>query len=398
MHGAPKKEAWVRYLLYVLLAALTATSVHRTAKTDLDFKVFYGAGRRLVDGDRNLYDFRRDGVFTFKYSPFFPVLMLPFSALPEKTSRLLWGLSSALAFLLAWFAFIRYLELGNDTRSVWAQCLTLLLVAQPVTNNAIQGNINALLLALMALALFLDQKANRPICAGILLALAISTKLTPAALGFYWLCRKRYRALSAATLFSLVFMILVPVLLYGTAGACYQYEQWLTVLKDTAHFPFYKYTNQSPFVVAYHFSQSTGWARVFHSLMITLFVATLLFFCWSRLWLSVLSTCFFLMLVVPPVSWIDYYLFLTFPLLWIHDALFHGKLGTLSKVIYFVRFGATGFLVQAFVGREWSDFFAYYGLQFWGLCALLLILSIEAINPSSPYSRAEREKTLNCAQ
>lgn len=395
--NTPSAVKTLRYLLLALLALLTATSIHRTVKHDLDFKVFHAAGQRLLQGDLDLYNFERDEIFTYKYSPAFPVLMLPFALFSETTARALWAVLNALAFLIAWYALNALLPPEQTGSTLAAKILTLLLVAQPVTNNAIQGNINAVLLALMALALYWDRE-QAPTLSALSLAVAISIKLTPAALLPFFLFRKSYAVVIRTVLFSSLFLGLLPLVLYGGAGAVAQYQGWVHVLDDTSHFPFFKYTNQSPYMIAFHFFGSPLYAQVFHWISIALFGIAFFYFWRQRLASFVLSTCFFMMLVVPPVAWIDYYLYLCLPLLLVNRWLLEGKLAKVSRWVWGIRFVATGLLVQAFVGREWSDFFAFYGLQFWGLCLLLAIFLVEALSPTSPCSLEAREKTPYCAR
>src|SRR5262249_62247392 len=73
----------------------------------------------------------------------------------------------------------RLVESPGRPSPVWAKGLTVLLSLRPILGDLLHGNVNLLILFLVggALALF---RARRDLSAGVVLALAVACKLTPA--------------------------------------------------------------------------------------------------------------------------------------------------------------------------------------------------------------------------
>jgi hypothetical protein len=143
------------------------------------------------------------GGFVLEYNAHPPtsvLLVLPFGLLPYGTALALWNGLSLLALIAV---LVTLGKQGGQTWSITHTCWMLAgIVAagvfSPLREQFLQGQWNLVLLLLITCAFFADN-ADRAVLAGLLLGLAITIKLFPGFLLFYYLVRKRWTVLLAAT-------------------------------------------------------------------------------------------------------------------------------------------------------------------------------------------------------
>ena len=367
-----------RILFFLLFAILTISSIQRTVKKDLDFKVFHQAGVIFFESEPDLYNPSRDGIFTYKYSPFFAILAGVFAFFRHETAKVIWAIMSSLAFIGSWYYAEKILKHLQVKITYSARLLTLLMVLQPVTNNAIQGNINVILLFLCLLGVWLSIE-NRNIEAGFWAALAFSIKLTPAIILLFFLLKKKYRSFLYGLLFAVIFMIIIPALVYSPESFLKLNLQWFEVLRDTRHYPMMKYTNQAPLAVFIHWF---GNHRVVHlvAMLPAVTIMVMLFYFYARKSLTSLVavvSVFVLYLVASPVAWLEYYVFLLVPLLVLNSIFTTRPVSNYTRVLYYIRVIITLVLVRAIIGREAADWVAYRGQHLVGLFLMLMIFALE---------------------
>lgn len=385
-----------KVLFYISFVVISYSCFHRTVTADLDFKVFHQASVRVKNGDYDLYNFKRDKIFSYKYSPAFPLMTYSLSNLSEKQARVVWATLNAIALCLAWYTFTHIFLFLSERKVIdySNHLLTLWLLAHPLTNNATQGNINLILLAAMGLALFFSY-TNERIFAGIIAAIAFSIKLTPGVLFIYFFAYKKWRELMTAAVVSLILLIALPAMVYGVSETVEMYRAWKTILADTSHFPFYKYTNQSPLVVMTHWqglNEVNSLSKIFHY-MVNGFVAFSLWFFYKRKHeLLFLAMTFVLLLTAAPVVWMEYHIALLLPFLILHDWLVNKELSRASIFVWIFKLVAVHLAVKFIVGREVSDLLAYYGRSFWGLLMTVVIFYLQvAAKRNVPGVQGEEE-------
>ena len=370
-----------KYVFWVLFSIVSISCFNRTVSTDLDFKVFHQAAQRAVNHQSDFYDFHRDKVFTYKYSPIFPYMIYPIGLMSDISARKTWAAVNFLALPLAWYFLTQIFLILTKSREVnyTNHILTLLLLTQQFTNNATQGNINTILLALLA-ASFYFSIINKKYISGILSAIGFSIKLTPGVIFIYFFAYRKWKELFIATLTSMVLLILLPSLIFGYQQTIDLYLGWKTVLSDTTHFPFFKYTNQSPLIVMTHFQgiNYVNWISKSFYWSVNLFMLFSFYYFYKRKnELVFIAFTFIFLLTAAPVVWMEYYLILVLPYLVIHQKLITKHLSKASISIWIVKLITVHLMVKFLIGNEYSDLAAFYGRSLWGLFMIVGIFYLE---------------------
>jgi len=184
------------------LAYLGVTLVRRPERLALDFEVYHGAARALLDGSA-VYGvpFGRESYLVYAYPPATLLAFLPYAPLPLDVAFALHTLVSLGAGLLAGHLLVRWLTEHGTTLTPTDCALVTLFPALSVhaAPSLAFGQVNHLLvLALVGGFLALDT-AGRPRLAGAAFGLAALVKLFPAAVGAWLLRRRARRAALAAT-------------------------------------------------------------------------------------------------------------------------------------------------------------------------------------------------------
>jgi alpha-1,2-mannosyltransferase len=167
--------------------------------------------------------------YNYPNPPIMALLLYPLARLPVALHHL--GLSEKAVSIFAalcWFyikvaltmlAFRWVFRLVEDpTRPfpLWAKALTILLSLRPIMSDLQHGNVNLFILFLVVAALSAYQR-QRDVLAGVVLALAIACKVTPALFVPYFLWKRAWKALAGCSLGLLLFLWpgFVPAVLMG---------------------------------------------------------------------------------------------------------------------------------------------------------------------------------------
>ncbi|NUR49108.1 MAG: DUF2029 domain-containing protein [Hamadaea sp.] len=172
------------------VAALAFDAAFATRHGFFDLKVYYGAINWWVHGHGELYDFIKPrSTYGFTYPPFAAVAMLPMAFVS-------WGVAIVIASLMTIVAtglVVWWLVAEPDRRYKTAVILALLIAYEPMRETFLFGQVNMLLVALVAGDLFFGVGLNRR-WAGLGIGLATAVKLTPGLFILYLLLTKRWRA------------------------------------------------------------------------------------------------------------------------------------------------------------------------------------------------------------
>lgn len=178
--------------LALLAGALPLASPGFWAEYGYDLAAYRHAALALAAGVSPYTDARLGEPGAYWYPPPAALLFSPLAALDPGVATALLGLVS-----LALLALALYRLAGGGP---WGGFVALAGAGSPIVWPAtIQGNVGTLVVALLA-GVFLAERAGRQAASGILLALAASLKLTPAALLVLLWLRGRRRAVGAALL------------------------------------------------------------------------------------------------------------------------------------------------------------------------------------------------------
>jgi hypothetical protein len=190
-----------------------------------DFEVYYDAGQSLYQQRRtDLYseDFASGKVMDYRYPPFFLVAFIPLWMLPAKAAAFVWFLISGLLIIASSLILNRTLPLDKNRLAVWV--ITTLAVAQYFVMVLHYGNAHLLAVFLLFAALHFYMKKRVPLAA-LLMALAITIKLTPIVILPYFALKKQWKFLGGVGL--LVVMInLLPSFYFGFSKNAELLKTW----------------------------------------------------------------------------------------------------------------------------------------------------------------------------
>jgi alpha-1,2-mannosyltransferase len=159
-----------------------------------DLKVYYGAVNFWVDGGE-LYDYLKPfSTYGFTYPTFAALTMLPMALLPWPVAGVLSVLFTvAASALVLWWLVVPVAErVGWPPRFAYAVALCLAIAYEPMRETVNFGQVNLLLLFLVAADLLLLVARRHP-AAGVLVGLATAIKLTPGIFIVYLLLTRRWR-------------------------------------------------------------------------------------------------------------------------------------------------------------------------------------------------------------
>ena len=368
-----------RAFFFFVLGTLSLLLGLRTQHHDLDFRALYVVGCQWLQGHPHFYpDLHKPlPLFSYKYSPFFPILMAGFGCVSEPHARLMWGVCNAVALLMLWWSAEAFLaQCGMRIKSS-ARWVSLLLLLDPLATNAIQGNINLLLTSGMMLSLLLvayGQPRPKQVAGALLLALVSAVKLTPLASTIPLLAQRRWTLLAFTGFFFFFFLVVCPLFFYGLESTLTLYHDWIFVLKDHTHFPFLKYTNQSVSAVGQRLGLSrwgiaTLWLGIHIGLVWACVRAVR-----AKDGASLASLSFLFVLTVPEIVWKEYSVALLCPYLVIHQRLFSGLLPASAWWYWGSRIVGVHLCVPALLGRELAHAFNAAGNQLWGTLLMIPLL------------------------
>jgi hypothetical protein len=158
--------------------------------------------------------------------PVMALLLAPLMKLPPLAGSLLWFyLKAGMALLAIHWALL--LVEGNGPRfPTWARVVAVLLGLRPIMSDLTHGNVNLFILFLVVAALYAYGR-RRDWSAGLLLALAIACKVTPALFVPYLAWKRAWRTLAACAVGLGLFLWLVPACFLGVRGNSEQLESWV---------------------------------------------------------------------------------------------------------------------------------------------------------------------------
>jgi hypothetical protein len=158
----------------------------------------------------NIYD-----EMMFPTPPIMPLTLLPFMLLPPVTGAVCWfSLKAGLTALSVWLCFRMVRPPGTKALPSYVQAVVLILSFRPILSDLHHGNNNLLILFLVVAALW-AWRSGYDVLAGLVLALAISYKVTPALFVPYFMYKRSWRVVGATALGIGVFLLIVPGLIIG---------------------------------------------------------------------------------------------------------------------------------------------------------------------------------------
>ena len=164
--------------------------------------------------------------YYFPNPPIVPLMLYPLMVLPPVVGALIWyGLKVA---MVAWCA-LKLTQMVRGTNGprlpAWGLALILLLSFRPILSDLQHGNINLLILFLVVATLNFWRK-GKDFPAGITLALAICTKVTPALFLPYFLWKRSWKSVGWCLAAIPIFLIVIPSVVLGPTYTLTGLNSW----------------------------------------------------------------------------------------------------------------------------------------------------------------------------
>jgi hypothetical protein len=164
----------------------------------------------LLDGGENIYD-----RFAYPNPPIMALILKPLVDLePAFVGALLWYYLKVGMALAAFYWVFRLVQGDGPTFPAWAKALVVLLAVRPIMGDLVHGNVNLFILFLVTAGLYAFHK-GRPLGGGLLLALSIACKVTPALFVPYLIWKRAWRALAGCAVGLVLFLWVVPSCFLG---------------------------------------------------------------------------------------------------------------------------------------------------------------------------------------
>jgi alpha-1,2-mannosyltransferase len=150
----------------------------------------------------------------FPNPPIMPITLYPLMVLPSTLGALLWyGIKVVLTVVSILLCFRMVQEPGRRMPA-WVEGFIIFLSVRPILSDLQHGNINLLILFLIVTCLYAWRK-QYDVLAGLLLALAITYKVTPALFVPYFMYKRSWRTVTSTCLGVGIFLLVVPSLVLG---------------------------------------------------------------------------------------------------------------------------------------------------------------------------------------
>jgi len=224
------RPAAQRWFVAGLLALFAAVSIQYTVKvltprngeTTRSAIVRWREQLLQLDAGENIYQ-----RFTYPNPPVMALALRPIAELPPLAGALLWFYLKVGLALAAFAMVFRLAEDEGVPFPPWAKALVVLLSLRPVIGDLMHGNVNLLILFLVVAALALFRK-GWDLAAGVVLALAVACKVTPALFIAYFLWKRAGRLLAGVAIGLGLFLFVVPALLLGWSENWQLLSSWFT--------------------------------------------------------------------------------------------------------------------------------------------------------------------------
>lgn len=238
-----RRVNWQRWLLPAVLVVFSAVSVQYTLKALQHRSAFVRWREQILQLESGRIYER----FNYPNPPIMALILRPLAELPPVAGALLWFYAKAFMAVCAFAMTFRMLERDGAAFPLWAKGLAVLLCMRPLIGDLQHGNVNILILFLVMGALHAYSCQCDFLC-GVLLALAISCKVTPLLFLPYFLWKRQWRVLIGSAIGLVLFLLLIPGLFLGFRENLDQLAGW----SRTMLLPFVK----DGFVTTEHHNQS----------------------------------------------------------------------------------------------------------------------------------------------
>lgn len=210
-------ESAQRWFVVGLIVLFGAVSVQYTAKvltprngeTTRSAIVRWREQLQGLDAGENIY-----ARYTYPNPPVMALMLRPLADLPPLAGALTWfGIKVGLSLACFAMAF-RLAEEEGVPFPPWAKALTVMLAIRPVIGDLTHGNINLLIAFLVISGLYLYRR-RWDFTAGVVIALAVACKVTPALFIPYFVWKRAWVTLAGVAVGLGLFFLVLPAAALG---------------------------------------------------------------------------------------------------------------------------------------------------------------------------------------
>ena len=203
-HG--RRAVWIAALITII-----GTGMIHADKAAEDRGAFLRWRHQIIEMMHgvNIYD-----EYFFPNPPIMPLTLYPLMKLPPVEGALAWFTLKAAMAAGAIVMCLRMVRFGSKPVPSWVQAAIVLLSLRPIMSDLHHANNNLLILFLVVSSLYAWRKGY-DVLAGMILALSIAYKVTPALFLAYFVWKRQWRTVGATFLGLGVFLLIVPSLFLG---------------------------------------------------------------------------------------------------------------------------------------------------------------------------------------
>jgi alpha-1,2-mannosyltransferase len=214
------RQRWFVAALLILFAAISVQYSHKALTNRSAIVRWLEQLKQWDRGD----DIFRD--FNYPNPPIMALILSPLAHLPPVAAALtLFYLKVAMTFAVFAWVF-RLIQTPACPFPPWAKALTVLLSLRMIAGDLNHGNVNLFILFLVVGALYAFHWRQDGI-SGLLLALAICCKVTPALFVPYLVWKRAWRTLVACAAGMLLFLFFVPAIRSGWDTNIRELTSWV---------------------------------------------------------------------------------------------------------------------------------------------------------------------------
>jgi alpha-1,2-mannosyltransferase len=208
-----RRAVWIAWLVTMVGAAAVYAG-----KADDGKSAFIRWRHQVIDLWQGVNIWDR---YYFPNPPIFALTLTPFTWLPPVSGALAWFSFKVVLVSTSILLCFRMVNASEKVLPSYAQALVIILSLRPIMSDLHHANNNLLILSLIVFALYAWRKGY-DILAGLILALAITYKVTPALFVPYFLYKRSWRTVGATILGMGLFLLAVPSLVLGPGlnGQC----------------------------------------------------------------------------------------------------------------------------------------------------------------------------------
>jgi hypothetical protein len=162
-----------------------------------------------IDSGENIY-----ARFNYPNPPIMALMLRPLADLPPLAGALTWYYTKVALTILSFLMIVRMVGTDTEPWAPWAIGLAVVLSLRPILSDLMHGNVNLLILFLVISTLY-AYRSGWDATAGIILALAIACKVTPALFIGYFAWKRAWRCLAGCAAGLILFFGIVPSLFLG---------------------------------------------------------------------------------------------------------------------------------------------------------------------------------------